>query len=122
MVANATGQSKKKSKHAAAKVLLEKLLADDGLFCKYRAAVLEDLPLMEPQEPIPAVVYVLIAFSNLFSLCYQSSFATSLGMVTQFLLSKNLIGDFVVFYLFVSFCSSVLCSAMFLYNSHHFIS
>lgn len=56
VVANATGQSKKKSKHAAAKVLLEKLLADDGLFCKYRAAVLEDLPLMEPQEPIPAVV------------------------------------------------------------------
>ncbi|CAN7997122.1 unnamed protein product [Ixodes hexagonus] len=64
VVANATGQSKKKSKHAAAKVLLEKLLADDGLFCKYRAAVLEDLPMMETPEVIPTAVGDLNVSSN----------------------------------------------------------
>lgn len=56
VVANATGQSKKKSKHAAARVILEKLLADDGPFAKYRAAVMEDLPTMDPTETVTTAV------------------------------------------------------------------
>lgn len=49
-VANATGQSKKKAKHAAARSLLEKLLADDGPFSKFRASALEGLPAMDPPD------------------------------------------------------------------------
>ncbi|KAL3223952.1 hypothetical protein MRX96_027025 [Rhipicephalus microplus] len=57
VVANATGQSKKKAKHAAARAILEKLLADDGPFAKYRAAVMEDLPSIEQMEgTVPAAV------------------------------------------------------------------
>ncbi|XP_064456148.1 RISC-loading complex subunit TARBP2-like isoform X2 [Ornithodoros turicata] len=51
-VANATGQSKKKAKHAAARALLEKLLADDGPFSKFRASVLEGLPAMDAADPV----------------------------------------------------------------------
>ncbi|XP_077515112.1 protein Loquacious-like isoform X2 [Amblyomma americanum] len=64
VVANATGQSKKKSKHAAARAILEKLLADDGPFAKYRAAVMEDLPSMEPTETVSSTAVGEMASSN----------------------------------------------------------
>ncbi|XP_077556383.1 protein Loquacious-like isoform X1 [Haemaphysalis longicornis] len=64
VVANATGQSKKKSKHAAARVILEKLLADDGPFAKYRAAVMEDLPSMDATDVVATAVGEMAPSNN----------------------------------------------------------
>lgn len=64
VVANATGQSKKKAKHAAARAILEKLLADDGPFAKYRAAVMEDLPSMDPTETVTTAVGEIAPSNN----------------------------------------------------------
>ncbi|KAH9369841.1 hypothetical protein HPB48_004033 [Haemaphysalis longicornis] len=56
--------SKKKSKHAAARVILEKLLADDGPFAKYRAAVMEDLPSMDATDVVATAVGEMAPSNN----------------------------------------------------------